>query len=96
MDETKERQALARGARAKALLEAEEYTEAWDIYRQRIFDAFEAAKSDDVDTIMQLKRLLASATAARAHMQALVIDGQVAGKTLELLEKKPLLKRVFG
>ncbi len=96
MDALTDREQMAKGTRAQKVLEAEEYVEAWTVYRQRIFEAFENAKSDDVDTIMQLKRLLTSAAAARKHLEALMVDGQVAAKSIELAEKKPFLKRVLG
>jgi hypothetical protein len=64
--------------------------------RERALSVIENAKSNDSETIMHAKRLLTAAAAAKTHMEALMVDGQVAAKTLEMHEKKPLLKRVFG
>jgi hypothetical protein len=96
MDEGKERATLAKAERARKFLESEEWKEAWRLYRERALSVIENAKSNDSETIMHAKRLLTAAAAAKTHMEALMVDGQVAAKTLEMHEKKPLLKRVFG
>lgn len=96
MTEAEEREIVAKAARAKKFLESEEWREAWRLYRERILSLIENAKSDDADTVMQAKRLLTAATAAKTHLEVLMVNGQVAMKTLEMIEKKPLLKRVLG
>lgn len=96
MNEAQEREVVAKAARAKKFLESEEWQEAWRIYRERALALIENAKSDDTDTVMQAKRLLAAATAAKTHLEVLMVNGQVALKTLEMIEKKPLLRRVMG
>ena len=87
---------LARADRARKIIESDIWMEAWDTYRDRIMVEFERAKSNDTDTIMQLKRLLVSVNAAKAHFEALMVDGKIASKNIELLQKKPLLQRVWG
>lgn len=85
---------LGRGARAKAILESDEWKEAWSLYRERIFEQMEKAGSNDVETVMHLKRLLASAKAAQAHFEALMSDGKVAAAEIELVRKKSILDRL--
>lgn len=86
---------VARADRARKIIESDIWLEAWDTYSDRILQAFQEAKSDDAETIMQLKRLQVSAAAARKHFEALMVDGKVAMKQIELVQKKPFLKRIL-
>lgn len=90
-----ESEVLARAARAKGLIESDVWLEAWDTYRDRIIGEIEAADSSETEKIMQLKRLWVAANAARKHLEALMVDGKVAAKQLEMIQKRPFLKR-FG
>ena len=90
-DELKARQGVAKADRAKLFLNSAEWQEAWDTYRDRIMSEFEKAKSDETDKIMQLKRLLTAATAAKTHLETLIVDGRVASADLQLFEKKGIL-----
>lgn len=96
MDEGPARAEIAKAARAQKFLESDEWQEAWRLYRERALSIIENAKSDDAETVMHAKRLLVAATAAKTHLEVLMVNGEVAAKTLEMQEKKPLLKRVFG
>ena len=84
------------GEEASRILNSEVWQEAWDAYRLNILDAIEAAKSNDSDTVMHLKRLLAAATAARGHLERLVKEGIVAVHSIELEEKRGKLRKLFG
>lgn len=90
-----ESEVMARAERARKFLESDVWQEAWTVYRERIVEAIDQADSSDTDKVMQLKRLMAASKAARTHLEALMIDGKVAAKHLELVQKKPFLKR-FG
>lgn len=72
------------------------WVEAWDTYRDRIIGQIEAADSSEVEKIMQLKRLWVAANAAKAHLETLIADGKVASKQIELVQKRPFLKRFTG
>lgn len=87
---------MARAERARKFLESDVWQEAWSVYRERIVEMIDSADSSEVDKVMQLKRLMASAKAARSHLEALMVDGKVAAKHLELVQKKPFLKRWNG
>lgn len=87
---------MARAARAKQFIESDIWLEAWDTYRDRIIGQIESADSSEADKIMQLKRLWVAANAARAHLEALMVDGKVAAKQMELMQKRPFLKRFTG
>lgn len=86
---------LASGKRAEQILQSDEWQQAWDAYRQRIFEEIEAAPSDATDKVMHLKRLLAAAKAAQAHLERLVVDGKVAAANLELEDKRRKTWRIF-
>jgi hypothetical protein len=87
-DERAQLKALERGDRAKKFLESEEWVEAWDTYRTRIIEQIDKAASDDAATVMHLKRLLAAARAAQGHLETLMVNGRIAVKNLELIEKQ--------
>ena len=84
---------ITAGIKAKHILESEEWIAAWDAYRTRIFEEIEEADSRDGEKVLHLKRLLAAAKSARAHLERLISDGTVAQHELKLDEdrKKPAL-----
>ena len=84
------------GQAAEQILSSDVWQEAWTAYRGRILEEIEGARSNDTDTVMHLKRLLAAASAARAHMERLMKEGAVAAKSIEFQERQSKLKRVFG
>jgi uncharacterized protein YueI len=79
---------LAAAARAKSILDAEEWKQAWGSYRQRIFDEMERAQSNDAETIMHLKRLLTAATAAKAHLESIVQEGSIEQAQIKFSEEQ--------
>lgn len=91
-----ESEVMARAARAKQFIESDIWQEAWTAYRERIIELIDKADSSDTDTVMQLKRLMASATAAQKHLETLMVDGKVAAKHLEMIQKRPFLRRIAG
>lgn len=80
------------GQRAEQILSNPVWQEAWEAYRLRILEEIDAARSNDTDTVMHLKRLLAAATAAKKHLERIMADGAFAAKTIELDEKKKLFR----
>ena len=84
------------GQAAEQILSSDVWKEAWTAYRGRILEEIEGARSNDTDTVMHLKRLLAAASAAKSHMERLMTEGAVAAKSIEFQEKQSKLKRVFG
>ena len=84
------------GQEAERIIGSQIWQDAWSAYRGRILEEIEAAPSNGQETVMHLKRLLAAATAARAHLERIMADGAVAVKMIELEERKKGLRRVFG
>lgn len=84
------------GEEAQRILTSEVWQEAWDAYRTNILALIEAAKSNDTETVMHLKRLLAAATACRGHLERLVKEGQVAVHAIDMEEKRSRLRKLFG
>ena len=79
---------ITSGIKAKHILESEEWTAAWDAYRVRIFEEIEAADSRDSEKVLHLKRLLAAAKSAKAHLERLISDGAIASAELKMDEDK--------
>lgn len=75
---------IRRAEQAKALLENPLWAEAWEAYRQKLFDVIDKTDSNEAETILQAKRLLAAGKAARGYFERLIQDGAVAAKTIEL------------
>lgn len=85
---------LGRAARAKAILDSAEWQEAWTSYRDRIIAEMEKAQSNDVETVMHLKRLLNSAKAAQSHLESLISEGKVKAAELEMERKRSLMSKL--
>lgn len=81
-------EAVDRGRRAHLLLDSDEWRQAWETYRTQLLREIESAGARDTETVMHCKRLLAAAQSAKSHLERMVSDGQVAGKTIELLTKR--------
>lgn len=88
-------EAVDRGRRAHLLLDSDEWKTAWDMYRAQILAEIESAGSRDAETVMHCKRLLVAATAAKTHLERMVADGLVAGKTIELLSDRQRVAKKF-
>ena len=84
------------GEEAQRILGSEVWQEAWEAYRANILALIEGAKSNDTDSVMHLKRLLAAATACRGHLERLIKEGAVAVHSIELEEKRGKLRKLFG
>jgi hypothetical protein len=79
---------LAKANRTTAFLNSEEWKEAWEAYRQRIFMEIEKAASDDDKKVMHLKRLLSAATQARTYLEQIVDEGKIAAELIEFEEQQ--------
>lgn len=84
------------GQAAEQILRNPIWADAWEAYRQRILEQIEAAPSNGQEHVMHLKRLLAAATAARAHLERIMKEGAVAAKMIQLEESKKGLHKIFG
>jgi hypothetical protein len=84
------------GQAAEQILGNPVWAEAWEAYRARILEEIEAAPSNGQEHVMHLKRLLAAATSARAHMTRIMKEGAVAAKMIELEDRKTGLRKIFG
>lgn len=84
------------GEEAQRILNSEVWQEAWDAYRTNILALIEQAKSNDTDTVMHLKRLLAAATACRGHLERLMKEGAIAVHAIDMEEKRGRLRKLFG
>ena len=79
---------IASASRAKSILESDEWLQAWEAYRSRIFEEIEAADSRDSEKILHLKRLLSAGKVAKAHLERLISDGAMAVAELKMDEDK--------
>jgi hypothetical protein len=88
-----DRTVIEKGRRSHQIIESDEWREAWDAYRAALMREIESCGSRDTETVMHCKRLLAAAVGARMHLERLITDGQVAEKSLELLNKTQQAKK---
>lgn len=79
---------IDKGRRAHLLLDSEEWRDAWEAYRAQLLREIESCGPRDVETVMHCKRLLAAAHGAKAHLERMVADGQLAAKQIEVLTKR--------
>ena len=85
------------GQAAERILKDAIWVDAWTAYRARILEEIEAAPSNGHEYVMHLKRLLAAASAAKAHLERIMAEGAVAAGTIEFEDKKKSgIRRLFG
>jgi hypothetical protein len=79
---------VRRAQRARAIVEDELYAEAWSAARDSLVKQMLAAPQTDVDKVMGAKAVLAGLEIARAYLERLMADGQVAAQDIEIAEKQ--------
>ena len=79
---------LAKASRAAQILESDEWKEAFQAYKDRIFEEIEKAPSDAVERVLHLKRLLSAANGAKSHLERLVSEGKIAADSIDFEEKR--------
>jgi hypothetical protein len=84
---------VRRAEQARMILESPVWIEAWELFRAGTLSIIEAAQSDDVDRVMQAKRLLFAGSAARTHLEALIGKGKVAQKDIEMAKERRWLSK---
>lgn len=72
---------IARGAKAKSLLEDPFLSEAFQIAEKAILDKFKSAADDS--QVVRSKQLLTALTLVRRVLEQAISDGKVAARTLE-------------
>lgn len=85
---------MARAQRAEKLLLSEEWTDAWGLYRARLFDQMEHAK-DDADALAA-RRMLMAANEARRELERMIADGAMAADDANQAQRSHDLQRLFG
>ncbi len=79
---------LRRAEQARQIIESPVWIEAWETYRERTLQLIESADSNETEKVMQAKRLLAAGTAARKHLEALLVEGKMAAAQVVLDEQR--------
>ena len=79
---------VIRGNNAKRILDDPLWAESWQIYIDRLQEIIRRADSHSVEVVMQAKRLMSAADAAKKHMEAIFQDGKMSAATIELEEKR--------
>lgn len=89
-----QRDALARGEKARKILDSDLWMECWATYETRLLDEFKACKSNDTDRLVQLKMLHLAGVAAKSHLESILAEGDFAAKDLEFKEKTGFMARL--
>lgn len=96
-DEVALRKQSRRGQEAKRILESEVYREAWDSYRQALFDAFERVPAEKQETLARLKAAVDVTNQVRSHLETIMADGAMADEQVKALEiERKQKRRWFG
>jgi hypothetical protein len=77
---------VTRANRAKQLLENPLWTEAWELYRLKVFSAIENAKTDE--GTIRGKLMLGVANDVRAYFEGLINTGKAAAHEIKLEEER--------
>lgn len=83
-------QQVKRARRAEAILKDELWTEAWELYRLKLFSAIENAKTDE--GTIRGKLMLGVANDVRAYLEGIVMSGQHAQNEIKLEEERKKFK----
>lgn len=81
---------IKRMHQAQQILKDPLWTEAWEIYRLRVFSAIENAKSDEAT--IRGKLMLGVANDVRAYFEGLINTGKAAAHEIKLEEERKKLK----
>lgn len=84
------------GQAAEQIVNNEVWQKSWAAVRDNCMVKIEQAASNDVETVMHFKRMLAAITAAKANIERYMNEGKISATFIEHEEKKSLKKRVFG
>lgn len=71
-----ERKRMERAARVKAILDGDEWKDAWAAYTALLLNVIET--SDDDEEALRARRMLRAARGARKALEALIADGALA------------------
>lgn len=77
---------VTRGNQAKQLLSDPLWTEAWELYRLKVFAAIENAKTDE--GTIRGKLMLGIANDVRAYFEGLINSGKAAAHEIKLEEER--------
>lgn len=87
---------VARGEKARAILESPVWQEAWADFEAFIFEQFRKTESRDMETLAHWKRMHVSGLQLKAFFERTLADGKFAAKELEeKLTRFQRLKRVL-
>ena len=84
-------QQIRRAQRAEQILKDPLWTEAWEIYRLKVFSAIENAKTDEAT--IRGKLMLQIANDVRAHFEGLINTGRAAAHEIKLEEERKKKRR---
>lgn len=96
MDELKANQDMSRGARAKALLESELLTEAFNALESAYIERWRATHIEDDRGREKLFIAVNVVGKVKAHLSTIVANGSVAAKQLDELAKDAERRKRFG
>lgn len=77
---------IRRGQRAEMFLKDDLWTQAWEIYRLKLFSAIENAKTDE--GTIRGKLMLQIANDVRAYFEGLINQGKAAAHEVKLEEER--------
>lgn len=81
-----------RGEDARRVLAEPVYKEAWQAYEKRLLDELASAARTE-DEVRTLRGLLIASRKARAHLERIMAEGNMAAANIALIEKQ---RKRFG
>lgn len=77
---------LLRGQRAEQILDSAEWSDAWRLVRERLFDVIETSKEDR--DALEARRMLKAAALVREELERMIADGQVAASDIAEAQRR--------
>lgn len=93
-DATKQRELLARGDKARAIVESELWQDAWKDFEGFIFEQFTKTESRNVELLAHWKRMHVCGLQLRKFFEGAMIDGKFAASNIEFEEQQSRLHKV--
>lgn len=92
-DSAKQRELLARGDKARAILESELWLDAWKDFEGFIFEQFTKTESRNVELLAHWKRMHVCGLQLRTFFESAIKDGKFAASNIEFEEQENRFKK---
>lgn len=81
-------EALRYAEQARIILDSDRWKDAWSIYREKLLEILEKTPIEDVESVLEAKRMLIVAEKVRGHLEGLMQNGRVYAETIRVEKER--------